>query len=93
MWFSEQEEIARSKMSGEFLKWEDLAKMKYTWRVAQETLRMTPPVFGGFRNALKDIEFGGFLIPKGWQVSSNLQYKHSIAFSSISIIVVLQMKC
>ncbi|KAL6196340.1 hypothetical protein ACLB2K_031955 [Fragaria x ananassa] len=58
----EQEEIARSKSAGEFLTWEDLAKMKYTWRVAQETLRITPPVFGGFRTATKDIEFGGFMI-------------------------------
>ncbi|KAG7957576.1 hypothetical protein I3843_11G183100 [Carya illinoinensis] len=65
----EQEEIAKSKPSGEFLTWEDLAKMKYTWRVAMETLRMVPPVFGGFRTALKDIEFGGYLIPKGWQFS------------------------
>ncbi|GMY31330.1 cytochrome P450 716B1-like [Fagus crenata] len=29
----------------EFLTWEDLAKMKYTWRVAMETLRIHPPVF------------------------------------------------
>lgn len=36
-----------------------------------ETLRMVPPVFGGFRKALKDIEYGGYLIPKGWQVSEN----------------------
>ncbi|KAH0986924.1 hypothetical protein GBA52_014101, partial [Prunus armeniaca] len=63
----EQEEIAKSKSPGEFLTWEDLAKMKYTWRVAMETMRITPPVFGGFRKALKDIDFDGFLIPKGWQ--------------------------
>ncbi|KAL4619084.1 hypothetical protein ACB092_06G055500 [Castanea dentata] len=43
--------------------------MKYTWRVAMETLRIHPPVFGGFRKALKDIEYGGYLIPKGWQIS------------------------
>ncbi|KAE8125579.1 hypothetical protein FH972_020362 [Carpinus fangiana] len=66
--FAEQEEIAKTKPSGEFLTWEDLAKMKYTWKVAMETLRMFPPVFGGFRNALKDIEYGGYLIPKGWQI-------------------------
>lgn len=29
---------------------------------------MIPPVFGGFRKALKDVEFGGYLIPKGWQI-------------------------
>ena len=70
--FAEHEEIAKSKPSGEFLTWEDLAKMKYTWRVAMETLRIHPPVFGGFRKALKDIEYGGCLIPKGWQVSEIL---------------------
>ncbi|XP_059444236.1 cytochrome P450 716B1-like [Corylus avellana] len=64
----EQEEIAKTKPSGEFLTWEDIAKMKYTWRVAMETLRMVPPAFGNFRKALKDIEYGGYLIPKGWQI-------------------------
>ncbi|XP_038685633.1 beta-amyrin 28-monooxygenase-like [Tripterygium wilfordii] len=42
--------------------------MKYTWRVAMETLRMFPPVFGGFRRALEDIEYDGYIIPKGWQI-------------------------
>lgn len=67
--FVEQEEIAIGKTNGEPLKWEDLVKMKQTWRVAMETLRMDPPVFGGFHEALKDIEYGGYLVPKGWQVS------------------------
>lgn len=64
----EQEQIAKSKSKGELLTWEDLAKMKYTWRVAMETLRVFPPIFGGFRKALKDIEFGGYIIPRGWQI-------------------------
>ncbi|KAL0353630.1 UNVERIFIED_CONTAM: Beta-amyrin 28-monooxygenase [Sesamum angustifolium] len=42
--------------------------MKYTWKVALETLRMIPPAFGGFRKALEDIEFEGYIIPKGWQI-------------------------
>ncbi|KAL5548339.1 hypothetical protein UlMin_003570 [Ulmus minor] len=64
----EQEEIAKSKAFGEFLTWEDLAKMKFTWRVAMETLRVVPPVFGGFKKAVKDIEYGGYIIPKGWKI-------------------------
>ncbi|KAK9211839.1 hypothetical protein WN943_001217 [Citrus x changshan-huyou] len=32
-----------------------------------ETQRRLPPIFGGFRIALKDIEYGGYVIPKGWQ--------------------------
>ncbi|KAJ0102859.1 hypothetical protein Patl1_04231 [Pistacia atlantica] len=61
--FAEQEGVAKSKSAGELLTWEDLAKMKYTWRVAMETLRTVPPIFGGFRKALRDIEYGGYLIP------------------------------
>ncbi|EEF39399.1 cytochrome P450 716B1 [Ricinus communis] len=64
----EQEEIAKSKSSGEFLTWEDLGRMKYTWRVALETMRLFPPIFGGFRKTVKDIEYDGYLIPKGWQI-------------------------
>ncbi|KAK4355257.1 hypothetical protein RND71_024228 [Anisodus tanguticus] len=65
---TEQEEIAQSKSPGESLTWEDLGNMKYTWRVAMETMRMFPPIFGGFRQTVKDIEYGGYLIPKGWQI-------------------------
>ncbi|KAH0744394.1 hypothetical protein KY290_032387 [Solanum tuberosum] len=64
----EQEEIAQNKSPGESLTWEDLGNMKYTWRVAMETMRMFPPIFGGFRQTVKDIEYGGYLIPKGWQI-------------------------
>ncbi|KAL3503483.1 hypothetical protein ACH5RR_037932 [Cinchona calisaya] len=64
----EQEEIAKGKRLGERLTWEDLVKMKYTWTVAMETLRVTPPVFGGFRKTKQDVEYGGYLIPKDWQI-------------------------
>ncbi|EEF43890.1 cytochrome P450, putative [Ricinus communis] len=33
-----------------------------------ESLRMSPPVFCSFRKVLKDFEYEGFLIPKGWQI-------------------------
>ncbi|KAI5433051.1 hypothetical protein KIW84_020369 [Lathyrus oleraceus] len=64
----EQEEIAKGKLLGETLTWEDVSKMKYTWRVAMETLRRFPPIFGGIRKATTDIEYGGYIIPKGWQI-------------------------
>ncbi|PIA27476.1 hypothetical protein AQUCO_07700031v1 [Aquilegia coerulea] len=72
----EQEEIAKSKTSGELLTWEDLTKMKYTWRAALEMLRIVPPAFAMFRRTLRDIEFGGYLIPKGWQVFSAANMTH-----------------
>ncbi|CAK9152091.1 unnamed protein product [Ilex paraguariensis] len=62
------EEIAKSKAYGELLTWDDLAKMKYTWRVAMETLRVAPPIFCNFRTIVKDFEYGGYLIPKEWQI-------------------------
>ena len=51
------------------LTWIEVQKMRYTWRVAQELLRLIPPVLGVFRKAAKDISFGGYDIPKGWQVT------------------------
>jgi cytochrome P450 len=51
--------------------------MKYTWKVALETLRMFPPIFGGFRKAVKDIEYNGYIIPKGWQLASKLNPQFS----------------
>lgn len=78
---SEQEAIAKGKAPGEFLTWEDLAKMKYTWRVALETLRLYPPVLATFRTAMKDIEFGGYTIPKGWKVS---EYKSILSRALIT---------
>lgn len=71
IFFVEQEEIGKSKASGEALTWEDLGKMKYTWRVAMETLRMYPPLIGSFRRVLKDFEYKGYTIPKDWNVCSN----------------------
>lgn len=64
----EQEEIAKNKASGKLLTWNDLANMKYTWRVALETLRIYPPVYGAFKKVLKDFEYEGYTIPKGWQI-------------------------
>nr|XP_043622806.1 cytochrome P450 716B1-like [Erigeron canadensis] len=73
----EQEEISKSKLSGEALTWEDLTKMKYTWRVASETLRMDPPVILTFRRAAQEIEYGGYIIPKGWQVMLSASMTHN----------------
>ncbi|XP_061984535.1 cytochrome P450 716B1-like [Populus nigra] len=82
----EQEQIAQSKQKGELLTWDDLAKMKYSWRVAQETLRLVSPIFGGFRKAVKDIEYDGYLIPKGWQIFwvTNMTHMDSSIFPESS---------
>ncbi|KAJ6335913.1 hypothetical protein OIU78_012504 [Salix suchowensis] len=53
---------------GENLTLEDTKKMKYTWQVARESMRLFPPIFGSFRKAIADIEYEGFTIPKGWKI-------------------------
>ncbi|CAN6371503.1 unnamed protein product [Urochloa humidicola] len=70
----EQEEIARGKVPGEALTWEDLSRMKYTWAAATETLRLVPTSFSILRKAVDDIEHGGYLIPKGWSVMNAMTH-------------------
>ncbi|XP_019156390.1 PREDICTED: abscisic acid 8'-hydroxylase 3-like [Ipomoea nil] len=63
----EQEAIMRSK-EGKVLSWEDTKKMPITTRVIQETLRVASILSFTFREAVEDVEFEGYLIPKGWKV-------------------------
>jgi hypothetical protein len=66
---SENKKIAADKHPDDpFLNWEDIQNMKLSWRVIQESMRLTPPVEMSFRVAPQDMEFGGFRIPKSWKV-------------------------
>jgi (+)-abscisic acid 8'-hydroxylase len=67
----EQEAIVRSKEeNGEenVLSWADTRKMPITSRVIQETLRVASILSFTFREAVEDVEYEGYLIPKGWKV-------------------------
>ncbi|PIN12556.1 Cytochrome P450 CYP4/CYP19/CYP26 subfamily [Handroanthus impetiginosus] len=67
----EQEAIMKYKEDcGEekALNWADTKKMPITARVIQETLRVASILSFTFREAVEDVEFNGYLIPKGWKV-------------------------
>uniref|UniRef100_A0AAQ4QMA5 Cytochrome P450 26A1 n=1 Tax=Gasterosteus aculeatus aculeatus TaxID=481459 RepID=A0AAQ4QMA5_GASAC len=62
-----------------FLNIEALQQLKYTGCVIKETLRINPPVPGGFRVALKTFELNGYQIPKGWNVIYSICDTHDVA--------------
>uniref|UniRef100_A0A7N0UM81 (+)-abscisic acid 8'-hydroxylase n=1 Tax=Kalanchoe fedtschenkoi TaxID=63787 RepID=A0A7N0UM81_KALFE len=65
----EQEEV-RCKILQENreLTWSDTRLMAFTTRVIKETLRSASILSFTFREAVEDLEFEGYFIPKGWKV-------------------------
>jgi cytochrome P450 len=69
---AENAEVAASKARGEHLSWGDLRRMKLSWRVVQESMRLTPPANTMLRRATHETSFGGFRIPESWTVRGNI---------------------
>ncbi|XP_057766747.1 abscisic acid 8'-hydroxylase CYP707A2-like [Salvia miltiorrhiza] len=63
----EQEAIMRSS-DQRGLNWADTRKMPVTARVINETMRVASILSFTFREAVEDVEFMGYRIPKGWKV-------------------------
>ncbi|XWS74110.1 hypothetical protein CRYUN_Cryun02cG0187500 [Craigia yunnanensis] len=65
----EQESIQRKIIeANRRLTWDDTRHMPLTTRVIQETLRIASILSFTFREAVQDVEFEGYYIPKGWKV-------------------------
>ncbi|RZB99120.1 Beta-amyrin 28-monooxygenase [Glycine soja] len=68
----EQLEISQGKEAGQLLQLEDVQKMKYSWNVASEVMRLSLPVSGAYREAKEDFTYADYNIPKGWNLARSL---------------------
>ncbi|XP_009789794.1 abscisic acid 8'-hydroxylase 4-like isoform X1 [Nicotiana sylvestris] len=66
---AEQRAIYESNEEGKKpLAWAQTRNMSLTYRVILESLRMSSIISFTFREAVVDVEYNGYLIPKGWKV-------------------------
>ncbi|XP_052364977.1 cytochrome P450 26A1 [Oncorhynchus keta] len=74
----QQEELGVDLL-GQNVNIEVLEQLKYTGCVIKETLRINPPVPGGFRVVLKTFQLNGYQIPKGWTMIYSICDTHDVA--------------
>ncbi|CAL5412643.1 unnamed protein product [Camellia sinensis] len=64
----ESPDIYNKVLLGALLDWNDMSKIKYSWNVMCEVIRVVPAQQGTFREVLTDFTCAGYTIPKGWKV-------------------------
>ncbi|KAL6847465.1 hypothetical protein ACP4OV_023318 [Aristida adscensionis] len=73
-----EENVAISKdKNGGFITLDDIPNMKFTAKVVEETIRLANIAPMVHRVAHKDVEYGGYTIPKGWKVVVWLRSLHT----------------
>ncbi|XP_078156884.1 abscisic acid 8'-hydroxylase 3-like [Carex rostrata] len=74
---AEQMEIYKANECGKkSLTWGQTRSMTVTNRVISESLRMASIISFTFREAVADVEYKGYLIPKGWKVMPLFRNMH-----------------
>ncbi|XP_010935390.1 ent-kaurenoic acid oxidase 2 [Elaeis guineensis] len=64
----EENRIISKEKKGVFITLDHISQMKYTAKVVEETIRLANIAPTLFRVANRDVEYGGYRIPKDWQV-------------------------
>nr|ALI58398.1 ent-kaurenoic acid oxidase 4 [Scoparia dulcis] len=73
----EHTNIKRQRQNEEFITYDEILKCTYTSKVVEEIIRMANISAFVFRTASQDVEYNGYVIPKGWKVICWLRYLHT----------------
>jgi ent-kaurenoic acid hydroxylase len=71
-----EQEWIRDTKKGEGITLSDFRRMKYLHNVIDETMRIVSFSLTIFRKCIKEVEYQGFFIPKGWTVQAFLRHPH-----------------